>query len=76
MAEIKNEELLRKIAVVMKQLREKKGVYQMDVIDDTGIHVGRIETAAVNISISSLAALTDYFEIKLSEFFKMVEKVQ
>jgi len=74
MSEIKNVELLNKIAVVIKELRKKKGLLQSDILDDTGIHVGRIETAGANLSVSTLAAVAEYLDIKLSDFFKMVEK--
>lgn len=36
---------------------------------DTNIHIARIETAKVNISVSTLKAICDYFGISLAEFF-------
>ena len=74
MTDKKNDDLLRKVALVLKDLRSKKGVMQMDVINDTGVHMGRVETGTSNITLSSLSVLADYFEIKLSDFFKLVEK--
>lgn len=74
MADIKNVELLTKIGLVLKELRTKKGLTQADVIADTNIHAGKLETAVSNMSVSTIAALADYFEIKLSDFFKLVEK--
>ena len=73
MAQIRNTKLLKKIALVVKELREKKGLTQEDVYNDTNIHVGRIETSKSNLSVSTLAALCDYFEISLSDFHKKVE---
>ena len=73
MNQIRDNKLLKKIAVVVKQLREEKGLSQEEVYNDTNIHVGRIETAKTNISVSSLSALCKYFKIKLSDFMKMVE---
>lgn len=72
MAQIRDEILLQKIALRMKSLREKKGLSQEEVYNDTEIHIARIETAKVNISVSTLSALCDYFEISLAEFFKKI----
>jgi transcriptional regulator with XRE-family HTH domain len=74
MADIKNVELLTKIGLVLKELRTKKGLTQADVIADTGIHAGKLETAVSNMSVSTIYQLAEYFEIKLSDFFKLVEK--
>nr|WP_239403258.1 MULTISPECIES: helix-turn-helix transcriptional regulator [unclassified Alistipes] len=37
---------------------------------DTQIHVARIETAKVNISVSTLDAICRYFGISMEEFFR------
>jgi transcriptional regulator with XRE-family HTH domain len=66
--QIKNDELIKQIVLLIKQLREKRCLTQEDVYNDTGIHIARIETAKVNISISTLQALTMYFEISLETF--------
>jgi transcriptional regulator with XRE-family HTH domain len=73
MAQIRDSKLLQKIALVFKELREAKGLTQEDVYNDTNIHIGRIETATANLSVSSLSALCKYFKISVSEFFKRVE---
>ena len=75
MSQVRDNKLLKRIAVVVKQLREEKGLSQEEVYNDTNIHIGRIETAKTNISVSSLSALCKYFKIKLSEFMKIVETV-
>ncbi|GGW96368.1 helix-turn-helix domain-containing protein [Salegentibacter mishustinae] len=66
---LKNEKLLQKISIQLKRHREKKELTQEDVYNDTGIHISRIETGKVNITVSTLAALCDYFDLNLSEFF-------
>ena len=76
MAQIRDTKLLQKIALVVKQLRDEKGVSQEEVYNDVNIHVGRIETAKANLSVSTLSALCKYFKIKLSEFHKRVEDVK
>jgi len=73
MPQIRDTKLLQKIAIVIKQLREKDGLTQEDVYNDTNIHIGRIETAKANLSVSTLSALCKYFKISLSDFHKKVE---
>jgi transcriptional regulator with XRE-family HTH domain len=70
--QLKNDELIKQIVLLIKQLREERGLTQEDVYNDTGIHIARIETAKVNISISTLQALTMYFEISLENFFSRI----
>ena len=72
MAQIRNQELLLQIALKLKKLREKNGVSQEELYNATDIHIARIETGKVNISISTLSALCDYFGISLSDFFKKI----
>ena len=75
MGQIRDNKLLQKIAIVIKQLRDDKGVSQEDVYNDINIHIGRIETAKANLSVSTLSALCKYFKISLSEFHKKVENL-
>lgn len=70
MKQVRNQELLLKIALRIKQLRELKGVSQEIMYMDTQIHVARIETAKVNISVSTLDAICQYFGITLGDFFQ------
>ena len=53
----------------MAKLRTKRGLSQEDVINDTGINIGRIESGLNNLSITQLKLLCDYYEISLSDFF-------
>lgn len=73
MAQLRDEKLLKRIALAAKELREEKGLTQETVYNDTNIHVGRIESAVSNLSISTLSALCKYYKIKLSDFMKQVE---
>jgi transcriptional regulator with XRE-family HTH domain len=75
MGQLRNNNLLKNIAVVLKQLRDNTGLTQDEVYDETKIHVGRIETAKANLTVSTLAALCSYYEISLSEFYKKVEEL-
>jgi transcriptional regulator with XRE-family HTH domain len=69
MGQLKDEVLLHKIAMKLKTLRDNKGVSQEDMYNETDIHIARIETAKVNISVSTLSKLCSYFGITMSEFF-------
>ena len=75
MEQLRDTKLLQKISLVLKQLRDEKGVTQEDVYNDINIHVGRIETARANLSVSTLSALCKYFKIKVSDFHKLVESL-
>jgi transcriptional regulator with XRE-family HTH domain len=75
MGQIRNSRLLQKIALVIKELRDEYNLTQEDVFNETNIHVGRIETARANVSVSTLAELCKYFNIKLSDFHKRVEEL-
>jgi len=70
MAQIRNNELIKKIALKIKALREEKGISQEDMYNDTDIHIGRIESARVNITVSTLDRICQYFGVSLGEFFK------
>ena len=73
MPQIRDKKLLQKIAIVIKELRSNMELSQEDVYNDTNIHIGRIETAKANLSVSTLSALCKYFRITLSDFHKKVE---
>ncbi|MFR6635397.1 MAG: helix-turn-helix transcriptional regulator [Alistipes onderdonkii] len=51
----------------------KGGVSQETVYEDTGIHIGKIETEKYNITVSTLARLCRYYGISLGAFFDQVE---
>jgi len=65
-----NSILISKIVMKIKQLREEKGVSQEIFYIDTDIHIARIETGKLNITVSTLKDICDYFGISLSDFFK------
>ena len=65
-----NKVLLLKIAQRIKQLREEKDISQDLFYIDTDIHIARIETGKLNIRVSTLQDICEYFGISLSDFFK------
>ena len=62
------------IAGRLKELRIAKGVSQETVYEDTGIHIGKIETARYNITVSTLSRLCNYYGITLKEFFDTLDQ--
>jgi transcriptional regulator with XRE-family HTH domain len=73
MGQIRDDNILLGITLVLKELRDMKGVSQEDVYNETNIHIGRIESANTNLTVSTLAELLKYFNIKFSDFFAKVE---
>ena len=72
MGQLRDEILLQKITMKLKTLRNKKGMSQKEMYNETDIHIARIETGKVNISVSTLSKLCDYFGISLAEFFESI----
>lgn len=71
----KNLSLLVKIAIVLKELRNEAGLTQLEVYYDTSIHIGRIETFKLNLSITTLETLCIYYGISLPDFFLKVDSL-
>jgi transcriptional regulator with XRE-family HTH domain len=70
MAQLRDEILIKKIVEKIKKLRAQHGVTLEQFYYDTNIHLSRIESSKVNISVSTLNAICQYFKISLSEFLK------
>jgi len=68
--QIRNQILLEKIGDRLRALREKANLTQEEVFNDTGIHIGRIETATSNVTVSTLDAICKYYKTDLDQFFK------
>ncbi|GLU45108.1 helix-turn-helix domain-containing protein [Allomuricauda sp. NBRC 101325] len=75
MKKLKDKELLTAISLAFKELRAKEGLTQQNVKDDTGIHLGRIETTTNDPSSSTIFELCKYFKIPLSEFYQKLEEI-
>lgn len=65
---------LSEIVFCVKKIRQQKNVTLEAFYFDTGIHLARIEQGKQNISIITLSRICDYFNISLSDFFKMIEE--
>lgn len=70
---IKDAVLLRKIAIQIKKIRKEREITQDIFFYDTNIHIAGIETGKVDLSLSALKAICNYFEMSLVEFFDSVE---
>ncbi len=68
--------LNRQIITCIKQLRKEKKVTLEVFYFDTGIHLARIEQGKQNITVATLFKICDYFGMKLSDFFLLVEKCE
>jgi len=75
MAQSKDDILLKKIALCIKQIRENTAITLDDFYVGTGNHLARIEQGKTNISISTLSSICSYFNISLKDFFSLVEKI-
>jgi transcriptional regulator with XRE-family HTH domain len=70
MGQFKDEILLKKVALRIKELRESKDITQEVFYNDTDIHIGRIELGNQNISISTLSQICKYLDVTLEDFLK------
>lgn len=64
-----NQELLKRISIRVKELREERKISQEVFVTDTGINIGRIESCKSNFSVTTLQNICSYFGITLEEFF-------
>lgn len=69
MGQYRDEVLNKRIALKIRELRNERKITQEQFYNDTDIHIGRIETGKMNITVSSLKRICDYFDISLSDFF-------
>ncbi len=70
-------EMKQKFGLVVRELRIQKGVSQERMALDAGIdrtYVGHIEKGTRNVSIEIAEKLATYFQISISELFRMVEE--
>lgn len=71
-AQIKDQALLRSTVDGLKVLRRQRNLTQEDFYNDTGIHISRVETGRVNITLSTLKTILDYYQVPLSVFFQQI----
>lgn len=66
----RNNKVLRQVAEKLRSLRKERGLSQDTVYIDTDINVKRIEVGTINISLTTLTILCNYYGITLEEFFR------
>lgn len=76
MAQVRDDKLIRKIAISLKKVREEKGLSQEEVYNESNVHIGRIESGKANPTVSTISTLCKYYKIKLSDFYKIVETIK
>jgi len=64
-----DKEVQENIVAGLKKLRKERGLSQRVFLYDTGIHIGRIETGASPITITTLNRICSYYEITIKDFF-------
>ena len=68
--QIKDYAFLRSTSDELKAIRKQRKITQEDFYNDTGIHISRIETGRVNITLSTLKTILDYYQVSLGDFFQ------
>lgn len=58
--------LLRELAWRLKVVREQRQLTLQEVYDATGIHIGRIESSGINVTLLTLAALCKHYQVELA----------
>ena len=72
MAQVLDKALLKKVTERLIEMRVRTGMSQLDVLNNVGIHVGRIEAGYSNVTISTLGRLCALYDTSLSEFMKSI----
>ena len=73
-SQIKDKKLLLAVVAGIKAIRLKKGITQEEFYNNTGIHISRIETGRVNITLSTLKSVLSYFDLSLAKFFDEIKE--
>ena len=74
--QLQNTALSQRIVFCIKELRKSKNITLEVFYFDTGIHLARIEQGKQNMTVATLSKICDYLDIRLSDFFKLVEAVE
>ncbi len=70
MAQRRDDKLLGRVAVRLREIRKARGLTQAAVYEDTNVNVGNVESYNNNLTLTTLAILCDYYEMPLDEFFR------
>jgi len=70
---MRNQALIDEVAARIKKLREARHITQEVFYNDTRIHLARIETGQINVTLSTLDAICKYLGISLQDFFSEID---
>ncbi len=67
-----DKDLILELKSRLKAARLKNNFVQEKILKGTGIHIGRLENKnyIMNVNITTLKELCDFYNIKLSDLFK------
>lgn len=71
--QLQNINLNQRIVFCIKEIRKQKNITLEVFYFDTGIHLARIEQGKQNITVATLLKICNYFGMKLSDFFLLIE---
>ncbi len=66
----RDDRVLRQIAERIREIRKELKITQNVVEEETGLSIGRIEAGSMNLTITTIVILCDYFEVSLEDFFR------
>jgi transcriptional regulator with XRE-family HTH domain len=70
-------DIKQKFGLIIRELRLEKGISQERMALDANIdrtYVGHIESGSRNVSIEIVEKLASFFQMPMSELFKLVEE--
>ena len=64
---------LRELARRLKSVRQERQLTLQEVYDATGIHISRIESSGLNVTLLTLAKLCQYYQVQLTTIVEGLE---
>jgi transcriptional regulator with XRE-family HTH domain len=71
----KDQEMIKALSVVLKEIRKSRSISQQMVYEETGIHVGRIELGSLNVSVTTLSRLCRFYHVNMIDLFARLQKL-
>jgi len=69
----RDNKLIKNIALKLIYCRNQKNYTQEHVYLQTGINIGRLERGKIDIGVTTLKRICDFYQIKLADFLKNIE---
>lgn len=66
---------LRELARRLKAIRQERHLTLQEVYNATGIHVSRIESSGLNVTLLTLAKLCQYYQVQLTSIVEGLESL-